>query len=1489
MSRIRAGAVAALVILSIVAVEVTTAGAQPSGPAVSVDPSRPVQGATVHVTGSGFTGDCGVLLYWGRRDGLVLGGAPVAPDGTFAADVAVPADSRPGANQIEARGRVHGRDGCAEDSGKVATAQVTVSPSGTERVPPIALLQRTIRTQGVDRAVIARARAAGRPVHAIVQLRSLPAPSDVSALASLGVRPLAYLNAVGGPGTAYLASIAPDVADRSARFNALIRGVHALLAIDKIDLGLAAQLDGEDPIDTLVLFFVDVSAEEAASTLARHGVAAVRLGQSSLYRAMLTPAQVRAIADEDAVQYLQAQPEEGQYDLDNSRTLSNADVVHQFDVPSATYLGLSGFGVQLSIHDSGVDDHHGDFANRMIRTLHPGAGGDHGTHVASIAAGSGAMSSQNADDNTPNGGTAFQWRGFAPQAGISAFGSQTAHDAGTMQTAIVTDGVDVSNHSYSYNDGQYDVTMVGIDTIIRGDSPGIPARPVVFSAGNQGQAPQFGQNSGYFSLSKSCKNCIMVANLQDGGALNGGSSHGPTPDGRLKPDLGANGSGVIAAGADVSDGSGGSSVGNSYRSKGGTSMATPAVTGIIALLLQQYAQQFAVDLDSNPPLPSTMKAILVQTAVDQVGTASGTNPDTGAATVYGAGPDWGTGYGSADAGAASELMAAERFLEDEVSEANVTDEHLVGVAAGQAELRVTIAWDDLPGTPNADDSAPQLVNDLDLLLVGPNGEVVRPLVMPPAVQFDCDGDATNGIQTGTCSPGADPGPFNTVAAPGTDRLNNVEQVVVANPAPGLWRARVSVLNNDSSIRLPLGGTQPYSIAGVGAARADLSIAKFDSPDPVMAGQELIYTVVVTNKGPDAAEGVVVVDTLPPEVIYLSDDAGCVYSAAQHELTCDLGDLANGASTSFRVKTMVRSNTVVNEADGTTNIVNTVTVSSTTADPIQANNATTEITFVQDLADLTVTKICKPDDELLAGQTATCTIFVDNLGPSDARSVVLRDTHLSDGAFSFGAITTSQGTCAVAADVVTCNLGDLAAASPSVSGRATVSIELSATEDVDINNVADVRSDTPDPNTANNHATEHVSVMAVSDLSITKTGPAAAIAGTDVTYDLLITNHGPSTATGVVVEDVVPLGVAILSVVASNGAGCNAGQPGNPLAPTTCSFGTLAPGDVRTMTIDVRVLPGTLGVLHNDARVSSQVFDDDLADNLATVTTTVTGLADLSITKADSPDPVIAGNPLTYTITVHNAGPSTAYDVKITDTLPDGTSFVSGEDGNGATVCTLVQPGTVVCDLGAMPPGTSKVVYLTVDVDPSLDPGAVLINAATVSSSTDDPDHANNTATSETTVQTQAELWIDKQAELRSGNPSNLVVYTLVVHNDAGCETDAQSTPTPNCGEGGPSDARDIVVVDALPLDPKKLTVQYVSPQCQYDAASHTVTCTSSVVPAGQSVTFVIEAQVQGSVKTIANTATVSASTFDPVLANNTNEATIVHQGGTGGKGGGNNK
>lgn len=672
--------------------------------------------------------------------------------------------------------------------------------------------------------------------------------------------------------------------------------------------------------------------------------------------------------------------------------------------------------------------------------------------------------------------------------------------------------------------------------------------------------------------------------------------------------------------------------------------------------------------------------------------------------------------------------------------------------------------------------------------------------------------------------------------------------------------------------------------------ADVRVTKSDSPDPVIAGEELFYTVTVSNDGPDEAVGVVVVDDLPDEVQFLDveeADPGidCTYDSSTHRVTCTAGDLANGESTSFVIKTRVLSDTVEAENDGTLRIENAVSASAASVDDDLSNNSDTEQTFVQERADLKVSKVCKPDDELPAGETGVCTIYVDNLGPSSARDVVLTDANLSDGGFTIGDITASQGTCAAPVNgVVTCQLGDLAAASPTETGRATVAIEVSATEDVDINDVATVTSPTPDPDGSNNQATETISVMAVSDLSVTKTGPATAVAGTDITYALTLTNGGPSTARGVVIDDWLSAGVQILSVSTGGGAAtCNAGVPGDADRPTTCSFGTLAPGANRTMTISVHILPEFLGALHNDARVTSPTFDGDLADNLDTVVTDVTASADLSIVKSDSPDPVLAGNLLTYTLVITNGGPSTAIDVSIEDDLPAGTVFMDGVDGNGATVCALVQPDSVVCDLGDMAPGTSQTVYITVEVDPSLPDTTVLSNTATVSSATPDPDPTDNSDTEATNVDTAADLWIDKQATQRSGNPAPVVTYTLVVHNDTGCETDAQSTPTPNCGTGGPSDARNVVVVDTLPLTYKKFVVQYVSPQCTYSKATHKVTCTSATLPAGASVTFVIEGQVNGSVGTILNSATVSSSTPDPTPGNNTNAASIVVKGGTGRK------
>ena len=91
-------------------------------------------------------------------------------------------------------------------------------------------------------------------------------------------------------------------------------------------------------------------------------------------------------------------------------------------------------------------------------------------------------------------------------------------------------------------------------------------------------------------------------------------------------------------------------------------------------------------------------------------------------------------------------------------------------------------------------------------------------------------------------------------------------------------------------------------------------------------------------------------------------------------------------------------------------------------------------------------------------------------------------------------------------------------------------------------------------------------------------------------------------------------------------------------------------------VGLAVANGT--VLSNTATVSSSTTDPNSGNNSATATTTVTASADLSVTMTDSPDPVGAGNTITYSITVANAGPTVAASAAMTDTLPAGTTFAS---------------------------------------------------------------------------------------------------------------------------------------------------------------------------------------------------------------------------------------
>lgn len=830
-----------LVMLSALALAVATlpgiAVHAQAGPSLVVDPAEVQAGSTVAVAGRGFDGDCGASIHVDDPSSPSIGFATVDESGGFEVDVTIPAATPPGEHLLFAVGLEFAVEFCGGPSGRRAEAAFLVAESPYDRT--IYLQTRLLRDPGVDEELLGELTGAGDPVHAIVQLHALPAAGDQERLEELGITLLAYLNGVAAPGTAYLALLTPPIAADAPEFGELVRGLQPLLPEDKRSPLLPPPGPG-DPVAVRVLFFRDVGDDQARELLAELGAEPRAEG---VWILDATPDVIQLLAETDAVQWIEPLVDYSPT-ADVSRQLLNVDAVHQLDTSTGVYAGRAGTGVQIGIMDTGVDTSHNDFAGRFVRSQDDVV--DHGTHVAGVAAGSGAQSDQLNGNGVNNGGTAFQWRGVAPRADIAAY-SQIGGNTASYADAINNVGVDVSNHSYVQNDqGIYSADTATVDRIVRGDSPGIPARPLVWTSANNasvgprdcdgdgtndGSFPQYpfppgnpgdtcptAFQAGYFSLLASCKNCLTVGSVEANQVHSGYSSMGPSHDGRLKPEVMAYGTGVVSVRSDR-DGNGNPDFTNGYKGLSGTSIAAPAVTGVIALMLEQYAATFGVNLDTAPPLPSTSKAILVQTAQDLTGTDPTVNYDTGAAVAYGAGPDWATGYGLVDAAAAVQMVADREFLENSLDDAgDHTDRWFVPVPQGETALRVTLAWDDREGTPNANAAAPQLVNDLDLVVTDPNGVSHRPLVLPTLTPRDCDGNAANGVQVGTCL-GLDAAGQNYFgpAAEGVDRRNNVEQVVVTDAGGlpvGNWEVVVSVRNPDGTLRLPLGGGQPYSLAGV---------------------------------------------------------------------------------------------------------------------------------------------------------------------------------------------------------------------------------------------------------------------------------------------------------------------------------------------------------------------------------------------------------------------------------------------------------------------------------------------------------------------------------------------------------------------------------------------------------------------------------------------------------------------------------------------------
>jgi uncharacterized repeat protein (TIGR01451 family) len=451
--------------------------------------------------------------------------------------------------------------------------------------------------------------------------------------------------------------------------------------------------------------------------------------------------------------------------------------------------------------------------------------------------------------------------------------------------------------------------------------------------------------------------------------------------------------------------------------------------------------------------------------------------------------------------------------------------------------------------------------------------------------------------------------------------------------------------------------------------ANLAVQAAVSRSPAVLGYPLAYTISVTNQGPNPATGIVLTNELPPNATLLSVSPALTnWVATNGVLTLLLGDLPVGTNVVVEVQVQPAS------LDPLTNMVS---AGAAETDPDLSDNTVVLVTPVLPVANLAVTSL-SPLTPVAFGVPLTLTFDITNRGPSDASAVVLSDPLPTN--LEFVSATASRGTNTVQDGVFVANLGALP-----VGTNATVTLTVTPTSLATITNVVSVQA--AELNLAPDGAsvTNVIEVDSAADLVLSvAVSPAPVVLNGPMTYQIVVTNQGPDTATTVVVQDQLPPEFAVTSITTSQGT--------NQIDGGTLwlQFGDVPAGGIATA-----LIAGTAnaaGTLENIATATADQVDVNPADNCVTTNTKVFPEAELTLLPAPLETAVHFGDSVTVGLTVTNAGPDTASSVAVADALPAGFELVSASASQGGYTMTN---GAVLFDLGALSNQTSAVVTLVV--------------------------------------------------------------------------------------------------------------------------------------------------------------------------------------------------
>ncbi len=489
------------------------------------------------------------------------------------------------------------------------------------------------------------------------------------------------------------------------------------------------------------------------------------------------------------------------------------------------------------------------------------------------------------------------------------------------------------------------------------------------------------------------------------------------------------------------------------------------------------------------------------------------------------------------------------------------------------------------------------------------------------------------------------------------------------------------------------GTRAQVIPLQGTGTADLAVTKAMAPVSPSLGQNVTFTLTVTNNGPSAATGVLVNDPLPSGLTYVSDDGGGAYSPGLGLWT--VGALANGATATLHIVATV---------DTTTATTNVASIGgSSPLDPNPANDQAQVTVSAPSSADLAIT-LTASSPTVLVGGSVTYTLKVTNNGDDTAYGLNVNDVFPAYPTLHATSFTASRGSFNPSTGLW--NLASLGKGS-----MATLAITVTAPNIAGaLTNNGTAGAGQADPNSANNTASATVTVLSPATITATKTVSGSFVEGGSVTYTVVLSNSSnfdQQDNPGHEFTDALPAQLTLVSASATSGTAVATAGTG-----TVTWDGVVPANGSVTITINATLKTGTaLQTVSNQGTASYDADGNGTNESSAmTDDPGVAGAADPTSFKVVSPSSVGThsktvsgsfqeGGTVTYTVIISNPSATAQLDNpgdEFTDVLPATLTLVSASATTGTA--TIDKPARTVHWNGSITSGGSVTITIVAIVN-----------------------------------------------------------------------------------------------------------------------------------------------------------------------------------------------